>query len=395
MKTAAKKLLGFLVLLFTLLLAACSQTSVPKEETTLESQLVGGTAASAGAYPWTAQIWHSTSSGLYMECAGVLLDEGWVITAASCVYDGPTTYRVVLGDHRPAVNEGTEQTLDVMEIIRHPRFVPGLADDDLALLELASPATLNARVAVATIADVPAPRTTLRVAGWGSETPDVGVAGMTARLNFIAMSTVRSSNCGFDEALSPLRFCAGSSTVDKRLVWNDLGDPIFFPSTRQVVGIAGLHPASPSRFHQFTKLSPFRAWMDSYMSPPIVFDPCVYSRLCVLPDDIRRVPWDDCWVCDFDLSVLEEFFRIRVTLPDLGINPSEYASVFSFELVNADGKVIASGKGNGQEPMLELATLLPKGNYKLRVTMLDPSVAKLIHSDHQKYAFGFGFSFDK
>jgi Trypsin len=391
MKTVAKKLLGLLLVVATLLLASCSQAPTPGDDT-LEPQLIGGSIATAGAYPWTAQIWHSTSSGLYLECGGVLLAESWVVTAASCVYDDPTTYRVVLGDHRPAVSEGSEQNMDVMNIIKHPGYSSGSDDYDLALLELGTPATLNTRVATATLADVPALSTVMRVAGWGGS--DGSGYAMTDRLNFISVARARSSLCGFDETISVSRFCAASSSLSRRLAFNDKGDPIFMPSTAQVVGIAGSRSFTPSRYQQFTRLYPFRDWINSYTNPPIFFNPCVYSRLCDFPYDIRRIPWDDCRVCDFDLSVFEEYFRIRVSVPDLGINPQEYANVFSFQLLNAAGKVLAEGKGNGQEPMLELSVPLPKGNYKLRVTILDQSVAKLMHSS-DKYAFSFGFAFAK
>lgn len=394
MKKAANKLVGFLVLLVTLLLASCSQAPAPTENDALESQLVGGTATSPGAYPWMAQVW-STVPPSGQKCGGILIAKSWVVTAASCVGSSPSFYYVVLGDHMPFVNEGTEQKIKVKAIVKHPNYSPPSQEYNLALLELDAPATLDARVSLATIAAVPGPGTPLRVAGWGSEiiNPNTNWYTVTGSLRTLNMARVSDPSCGF--IFSASRFCGDSGTSAKRLAFNDVGDPIFLPATKQVVGLAGRRSANPSRYQQFTKLSPFKSWMDSHTKPILFIHPCLLlSRNCTLIE-LPSYP-HECWVCDFELIVpQEENYLIRFSLAELELKPETFAAAFSLQLLTSDGKLIAQGRGDGREAMLELSSRLPKGEYQVRVELLDETVAKVIHADGEKYPFLFSFSLAK
>ena len=42
-------------------------------------------------------------------CGGALVNENWVISAASCLMDGSRWLQVRLGEHHIAASEGTEQ----------------------------------------------------------------------------------------------------------------------------------------------------------------------------------------------------------------------------------------------------------------------------------------------
>jgi hypothetical protein len=139
----------------------------------------------------------------------------------------------------------------------------------------------------------------------------------------------------------------------------------------------------------------FASYSFSY-SAPIVLDPCLFDRSCLL-NEFEIIP-DDCWVCKFDLDILKdilESYRVRVTLPELGLKPDHFAKAFAFNILTSEGKLVAQAKGNGQEAMLELVTRLPKGSYKLQVSILDQSIAKIIHANNQKYPFKFTFSLEK
>ena len=59
----------------------------------------------------------------------------------------PSYYQVRLGEHNRNVNEGTEQTIPARRIFRHPDYnTPSPINNDIALIHLARPATLNSRV---------------------------------------------------------------------------------------------------------------------------------------------------------------------------------------------------------------------------------------------------------
>jgi Trypsin len=396
MKTMAKKLLGLLVTLTMLLLAACSQTAPTTEG--LEPQIVGGTVATAGEYPWMAQL---KFRGRF-SCGGSLVARSWVLTAAHCV-NGRSAgdLQIILGDHRRSVTEGTEQTLNVSSVVVHPSYNRATLNNDLALLQLASPATLNARVGLVELGTLPGAETMLRVIGWGA-TSDGGA--VSDRLMKVGVPRVSATDCSaaYPGRITSSMFCAGypaTSTEMKDSCQGDSGGPIFHPVSRRQVGLVswGTGCARPGLYGVYTNLSGFTPWINGYIRPLIIldFDLCIYQPGLCAGIDVNLFP-DPCIYCAFNLNIpWEEIYQIQFGLPELGLKPDEFAQAFAFKILTPQGKLIATAKSNGQEPLLELTTQLPKGNYRLQVDILDPSVAKVIQANGDKYPFKFRFSLTK
>lgn len=51
-----------------------------------------------------------------------------------------------MGDHNRNINEGTEETVGVKQIIYHPQYNPGVINYNMALIQLASSVKLSQRV---------------------------------------------------------------------------------------------------------------------------------------------------------------------------------------------------------------------------------------------------------
>ena len=140
--------------------------------------IVGGEIAEPGAWPWQVALvdsWNPNSiNGQY--CGGALIDAEWVLTAAHCVQDewnGRITpaedVSVVVGRH--LLNSTVGQVIDVAEIIPHVGFAR-TGEEDIALLRLEHPATLNATVQTLQLARPAdstwyAPGRTATITGWG------------------------------------------------------------------------------------------------------------------------------------------------------------------------------------------------------------------------------------
>ncbi|XP_037651183.1 trypsin-3-like [Sebastes umbrosus] len=77
--------------------------------------------------------------------------------------------QVRLGEHNIAVNEGTEQWIDAAKMIRHPQYNSYNLDNDIMLIKLSRPATLNSNVqTVALPSRCPEADENCLVSGWGN-----------------------------------------------------------------------------------------------------------------------------------------------------------------------------------------------------------------------------------
>jgi hypothetical protein len=393
MKTV-KKLFALFALLTTLVLAACSQAPAPTDE--LEPQIVGGTVATAGEYPWMAQLKYRGR----FSCGGSLVARSWVLTAAHCVNGrSASDLQIILGDHRRSLAEGTEQTLAVSSVVVHPSYNPSTYNNDIALLQLATPATLTSRVAIVELGSLPTPGTMLRVIGWGT-TREGGTSSDVLRK--VSVPQVSATDCGaaYPGRITSSMFCAGypaTSTEMKDSCQGDSGGPIFHPTSRRQVGLVswGTGCARPGLYGVYTDLSMFSGWINDHIRPFIVLDPCLLQPdLCVW-HEVNLFP-EPCIYCTINLEIpWEDLHQMQFSLPELGLNPEQFSQAFSFKLFTAEGKLIVKAKGNGQEALLQITKQLPKGIYRLQVDILDGGVAKIIHSDSEKYPFKFRFSLPK
>ncbi|XP_008284102.1 trypsin-3-like [Stegastes partitus] len=103
-----------------------------------DDKIVGGYECRKNSVPYQVSL----NSG-YHFCGGSLISSSWVVSAAHC-YKSRVQLR--LGEHNIAVNEGTEQFISSAKVIRHPRYSSYNLDNDIMLIKLSKPATLNSYV---------------------------------------------------------------------------------------------------------------------------------------------------------------------------------------------------------------------------------------------------------
>lgn len=90
--------------------------------------------------------------------------------------------QVRLGEHNLAVNEGTEQLIDGAKMIRHPQYNSYNLDNDIMLIKLSRPATLNSDVQTVSLPSrCPEADENCLVSGWGNTSANGGEWGLRAR----------------------------------------------------------------------------------------------------------------------------------------------------------------------------------------------------------------------
>lgn len=233
-----------------------------------EQEIIGGTLASVGQFPWQARL-PDTMVGT---CSGVLIHPSWVLTTANCaILWTPADLTIVLGDlvqFGPA--EPTQQVRAVSRIILHPDYtlVGGGLVNDLALIKLSTPATLNSAVQAIALQSATASNTLHTLSGWG--TTYQGSMSSSNALRYGSIPVTSNAACDgapLSRDLFPGELCAGYSNGASGACHHDMGAPLVTQgSPAQLVGIVSWGNGGCDTYSVFTRLSSYASWIDSHVN---------------------------------------------------------------------------------------------------------------------------------
>lgn len=261
-------MLRLLVLAALVLYGHCSVQYIED----LEDNAVGGSDASPNAWPWQISLQYESGGSWYHTCGGSLIRADLVLTAAHCV-DRDVNFRVALGDHNLNVNEGTEQIIAVSSIEKHANWNPSnvAAGNDVALLSLASNASLNNHVQLASL---PADGAVLSnnhpctIAGWGRTTTG---GSLPSILKQAPLSVVDHSTCStssyWGSTVKNTMVCAGGNGAQAGCN-GDSGGPLncAVNGDFQVHGVTSfVSSLGCNAYHKpsvFTKVSSYISWIN-------------------------------------------------------------------------------------------------------------------------------------
>ncbi|KAM8927850.1 trypsin-like [Pelodytes ibericus] len=187
----------------------------------LYNRIIGGRECFPNSQPWQVSLHYFDRHA----CGGVLIDENWVLTAAHCQLPN---LQVRLGEHNLVAYEGYEQFNYAEQICPHEYYDANTFENDIMLLKLAFPATLNTYVQKIPLGYSEVEEgTSCLVSGWGtitspSETfPDV--------LNCVTVKTVSTSSCQQsypEDIINDNMLCAGIAEGGKDSCQGDSGGPL-------------------------------------------------------------------------------------------------------------------------------------------------------------------------
>ncbi len=241
--------------------------------------IVGGTEATPGEYPWQARV---TPSGYTIYCGGSLIATQWVLTAAHCVYGkSASSFTITLGDHNAYSNEGTEQTRSVSQIIVHPSYNSSTSDNDVALMKLSSAVTLNSRVQTIPLVTSPAddslvaPGVMATVTGWGATSEGGSSSSVLREVAVpIVSNTTCNSSSSYGGEITANMLCAGYASGGKDSCQGDSGGPLAVAngSSWKLAGVVsfGNGCARANYYGVYSRVSRFVSWINGYVgsTPP-------------------------------------------------------------------------------------------------------------------------------
>jgi secreted trypsin-like serine protease len=124
------------IILFNQPVYAADQSTAASARFTAVPQIMGGTEAGSGDWPWMTALLSANTTDLYAAqfCGGALIAPTWVLTAGHCV-EGKTAAEIQVAVGVYDLNAWSGTRIAVKRIIAHPAYVNFYAND-IALLEL-------------------------------------------------------------------------------------------------------------------------------------------------------------------------------------------------------------------------------------------------------------------
>ncbi|XP_048196317.1 anionic trypsin-2 [Perognathus longimembris pacificus] len=219
-----------------------------------DDKIVGGYTCAENSVPYQVSL----NSG-YHFCGGSLINDQWVVSAAHCFKN---SIQVRLGEHNINVVEGNEQFIKAATAIRHPHYNRNTLDNDIMLIKLSQPASLNSRVGTVSLPSACAPAgTECLISGWGN-TLSFGVHNPDL-LQCLDAPLLSQADCeaAYPGEITKNMVCAGFLEGGKDSCQGDSGGPVVCNGELQGIVSWGFGCALSGYPGVYTKVCNYVDWI--------------------------------------------------------------------------------------------------------------------------------------
>ncbi|XP_070598215.1 cationic trypsin-3-like [Erythrolamprus reginae] len=224
-----------------------------------DDKIVGGYTCPKHSVPYQVSL----NAGKHF-CGGTIINNQWIVSAAHCYV---SRMQVRLGEHSLTKNDDSEQYIDAVKIIPHPKFSFRTMDNDIMLIKLAKPASLNSRVSALRLpSSCPSTGATCLVSGWGNTLssgenyPDL--------LQCLKVPVLSQSECiaAYPGEITSNMFCAGYLEGGKDSCQGDSGGPFVCNGELQGVVSWGDGCAEKGNPGVYTQVCKYISWIQKTIS---------------------------------------------------------------------------------------------------------------------------------
>ncbi len=266
--------------LYNVIITNGQVTSSITREGVIKTRIVGGTEATPFEFPWQTALYSKPGSGLPSAsdqfCAGSLINNEWILTAAHCISTtNPNAYMVGFNKHDISnTSEPNQEYHDISEVIVHPSYNSSTFDSDIALLRLASTTDVtgitivpqNDPDDVGGVGDV---ATTI---GWGATTEGGSGSNTLLKVDVPIVSNA-TANGYYGGQVTANMLAAGFAGGGKDACQGDSGGPLFVPTPSTPSGFTqvgvvswGDGCARPNAYGIYTRLENFNDWVSTQIA---------------------------------------------------------------------------------------------------------------------------------
>nr|KAG5695068.1 hypothetical protein BaRGS_032561 [Batillaria attramentaria] len=251
-----------MIALFALLaLAACVSAET-------DTKIVGGSDATYGDHPYIGSLQARSGTSWYHICGAVIYNQNTIVTAAHCLGNSASSYRVLLGNHRLNNNDAHQAAYTFSGYTRHPNYNGNAAGypNDIACMKTSSTISFNSHVSAISFDNGGSwAGQSCVLSGWGRLT---GGGSLPNTLQKVSITKITNSNCA-----SRWASISGASINNGHICFytgsgisacnGDSGGPATCGNT--LVGITswGISNCSGSYPSVYTRVSQFQSFLNS------------------------------------------------------------------------------------------------------------------------------------